>query len=246
MAIFPHIDLEAKVQENEKTRINCEKSFQTQDESGITLVRIRPDNTIAGWITIAQLLPTVIGDVNDNASFYLDWQYNTAGTYTAEVEITTDSLPVVASKDIIVVTELAEHLFSNDNDLEAFEPDILKYIKDGKNSYNDFHRSAQATIMDDIYRSRIFDTDGNKLTVADVLDVSELNPWAVNMVLNNIYQSLSNKTDDVFSVKSGYYATKAFEDRNRAMNQMRLDYNKDLALENTDTVDMRTIELVRR
>lgn len=245
MAIFPKLIVENKIQENEQTRINGTKSYKTQNEAAITLVRIRPDNALPDWITVAQTLP-LVGDVNDVSSFYIDWEYSSAGTYACEIEITTDGAPVVATADIVVVTALVENLFSSDSDLSVLEPDILKYIKEGKSSYMDFHRAAQAQIMDEIYRARIFDVNGDKLTVADVLDVSELGPWSVNVVLKNIFQGISNAKDDVFLDKSKYYGVQEFEARNRAMNQMRLDFNKDATLVGDEPVDMRTLELVRR
>jgi hypothetical protein len=238
MAIFPKLEIEPKIQVGEKTRINATKSYKTQGEAATTLVRIRPDSAVATWFTVA--------DVLDASTYWLDWEYAAAGTFVCQVEITTNSVAVVSSSTIEVVTSVTEHLFSSDADIYTQEPDLMKFIKDGKSGYNDFHRLAQASIMDEIYRARLFNSSGGKLVVADVLDVSELTPWSVNMVLKNIFQALSNKTDDIFSVKAKIYGGKETEDRNRAMNQMRLDYNKDGILANTEAIDMRSIELVRR
>jgi hypothetical protein len=238
LAIFPKLEIEAKIQIGEKTRINATKSYKTQGEAAITLVRIRPDSLVATWFTVS--------DVLDASTYWLDWEYSAAGDYICQIEITTNGAAVTNSATITVVAEATENLFSKDGDISTQEPDILKFVKDGKTGFNDFHRFAQASIMDEIYRARIFNTDGGKLTVAEVLDVEELKPWSVNMVLRNIFQSISNKVDDVFQNKSNFYAAKEVEDRNRAMNQMRLDFNKDGILSTTEQYDMRSLELVRR
>lgn len=237
--IFPVLKTEKKIQVNEKTRISGIKSYTSPGEAAVSLVRIRP--TASGsFMTVSTIDPT------DYRSWYLDWQYDAAGIQTIDLEITTDGAAVVSSKTIEVVTSAAENLFSTDDDLTILESDILDYVKPGKDSFNDFHRQAQESIMDEIYRNRIFANDGSKLTVAQVVDVVELKPWSKYMVLNKIFQGLSNKIDDVFSAKSKYYAVKEHEAMQMAMNQMRLDYDKSGTIEQTEQQDLRTVVMVRR
>ena len=68
MGIFGNLHLEEKVQVNEKTRIDCTKSF-ISDEAAISLVRIKPEDG-GSFVTVT-------------SDKYLDWAYETAGTKTA-------------------------------------------------------------------------------------------------------------------------------------------------------------------
>lgn len=236
--IFPVLKIEKKIQVNEKTRINATKSYKTSEEMGVSLVRIRPSASDS-FYTVTTL------DPSDNTTWFLDWQYSTAGIKTIDLEITTDGSPVVISETIEVVTAAAENLFSVDADIVALEPDAIEYCKDGKNSLNDFHRQAQASILDELYRKKIMSTDGEKLDAEDVIDVQELKPWSIYMVLTKVFQSMSNKVDDVFAQKSKYYESKRLEAENMAMNQLRLDFNKDGNQELAEQIAYRTIEMVR-
>lgn len=238
--IFPVLKLEAKVQTNEKTRLDGTKSYTSIDEAAVSLVRIKPDSSDP-YITVA-----TGANATNSELWYLDWQYSSSGTKHPEIEITTNATPSTYTVDITVANPNAEKLFSSDTDLIAEEPDILKYVKDGKNSFNDFHRVAQEKIMDEIYRQRIFNTDGNKLTIDEVLDTVELKQWSKYMVLKLIFESMSNKVDDIFSVKSTKYAQFEQKAFNECMNQMRLDYNKDGELNKADEFDFRSVELIRR
>lgn len=237
--IFPVLKIESKVQIGEKTRINGTKSYTSPNEAAVSLVRIKPTAS-ESFITVSAL------DATDYTAWLLDWQYDTAGIQTISLEITTNGAPVVVTKTIEVVTEAAEKLFSSDADIEYLEPGLIEFVKYGKNSFNDVHRQAQSAIMDEIYRNRIFAADGSKLTVAEVVDVAELKFWSIYMVLNKIFQGLSNKIDDVFAAKSKYYASKEHEALQMAMNQMRLDYDKSGTIEETEQQDFRSVELVRR
>lgn len=237
--IFPVLKVESRVQTGEKTRLNGIKSYTTPGEAAVSLVRIRP--TASGsFITVSTIDPT------DYTTWFLDWQYDTAGNQTIDLEITTNGAPVVVSKVIEVLNPVDERLFSSDLDIEQLEPGLLDFVKPGKNSFNDVHRQAQIAIMDEIYRNRILATDGSKLTALQVVDTAELKFWSLYMVLNKIFQGLSNKVDDVFANKSKYYASKEHEAMQMCMNQMRLDYNKDGTVEQTEQYDFRTVEMVRR
>lgn len=241
MAVFPILELEAKVQTNEKTRLSGIKSYLTQNEAAVVLVRIKPSANDS-FITVSATDPT------DASAWYLDWQYASAGTQTVTIEMSNGVGPTITtvSKDIEVVLPADEKLFSSDYDLAAEEPDILSYIKPGRANYNDIHRVCQYKIMDEIYRSRIFNSDGNKLTIAEVLDVEELRPWSKYMALKLIFMGMSNSVDDVFQKRSELYASYEQKAYNEAMNQMRLDYNKDGINDKADQKDWRSVDLIRR
>lgn len=237
MAVFPILELEAKVQTGEKTRLNGTKSFLTQDEAAVTLVRIRPSASDS-FITVSAV------DATDSSYWFLDWQYSTTGTKTIDLEITAGAVTTY-SATIVVTDSSTERLFSSDQDIMSEEPDILRFVRDGKSSFNDLHRTAQTKVMDEIYRAKIFDVNGAKLTVADVIEIDELKPWSKYMVLKMIFESVSNAVDDVFALKSAKYAKAELEARNMAFNQMRLDYNKDENLEVDEHQNFRSGDLVR-
>jgi hypothetical protein len=237
--IFPVLKIESKVQVNEKTRISGIKSYTSTEEASVSLIRIKPSASDS-FIEVSAIDPT------DYVAWYLDWQYSTAGTKTIDLEITTDGSAVVSQKTIEVVLSATEKLFSSDEDLVSLEPDILNYVKDGKNSFNDFHRQSQSAILDEIYRNRIMSTTGEKITVDEVLDVSEVKFWSLYMTLNKIFRSISNKPDDVFADRAKYYEKKELEAFNQAMNQMRIDYNKDGVLDDTESYNLRTVDVFRR
>jgi hypothetical protein len=241
MAIFPVLELESKIQTDEKTRLSGIKSYKTPNEIAVSLVRIQPD-TLEDFYEISASDPT------DSAKWFLDWQYATAGAKAVSLEITTDPLAtaVIITKTIEVVDPLDEKLFSTDYDLMSEEPDMLRFIKDGKSGYNDLHRTAQYKIMDEIYRQRIFNIDGNKLTLSEVLEVEELRSWSKYMVLKLVFMGISNSVGDIFQKKSELYASYEQKAFNEAMNQMRLDFNKDGKLDKADDKDFRTVNLQRR
>lgn len=241
MSMFPVLELEAKVQVNEKTRLSAVKSFKTPDEAAISLVRIKP---LASGSFI-----TVTSSPTDSSTWFLDWQYSAAATETVTVEFTVGTGPgtiTTGTATIQVVTSATEKLFSTDKDLMAEEPDILKFVRDGKSSFNDIHRVAQEKILDDIYRQGILSDDDDKLTVAEVVDTAELKQWSKYMALRIIFESVSNKPDDIFAEKALKYEKMEFSAREKAINQMQLDLDQDGTLEDAERVSYRSASLVRR
>ena len=241
MAVFPVLELETKVQTNEKTRLSGLKSYLTQNEAAVILVRIQP-SALDSFITVSAL------DATDSSFWFLDWQYSAIGIKTVVLEITNDvGTPVITtfSKDIDVTDAATERLFSTDQDLMSEEPDILRFIRDGKSSFLDLHRTAQIKILDDIYRRKILDSSGAKLTIDNVIDIEELKQWSKYMVLRLIFQSVSNKVDDIFAAKSSLYAKLEQAAMNEAMNQMKIDYNNDGLATQEESKNFRSGDLVR-
>jgi hypothetical protein len=230
MAIFPNLELEALVQENDKTRLDARKSFVTPDEANITLVEIEPESG-AGFIDVT-------------SGKFLDYQFATAGTQTVTVRVTTDGAPVTSTKDIEVVDATTDALFSSDAELTAHEPDILKYVRAGRNSYLDVHRSAQDRIITWLDEHRIWDGDGARLTKDAILDVEEVNDWSKYLTLRLIFEGLSNDVNDVFSSKARGYARMEEEARNRTA--IRLDRDGDGTADVSEFSELRSARLVRR
>jgi hypothetical protein len=230
MAIFPNLELEPVVQVNDRTRLSGLKSFITQDEDPISLVRIRPE-AAGSFIDVTSLK-------------YLDWQYATDGTKTVTIEVTTDGSPVTVDKDILIITAADDKLFSSDGDLIGHEPDIMNYVRKGRNSFLDFHRSSQDRILGWLDEQRIHDSNGNRLTKDAVIDIEEVNDWSKFQTLQFIFESLSNAIDDIYMAKARTYKQMAQEARNRAV--LRLDTDGDAVISSSEKQDVRSFNLLRR
>lgn len=233
--IFPVVHLDEVIQINEKTRIDCSQSFVSKGTVAITKVEVEPEAS-AGYIDVYNV---------DSGEWYLDWVYLTAGTKTVSVKITAGTTETV-TKTLSVVSVASDALFSSDNTLKAIEPDIMKWLPDGKSSWNFAHRRAQEIILNTLYKNRIYTTDGSKLTKAEVLDVSEVSDWSTYLVLGMIFNGISNAVDDVFSRKSALYNSKAHEAQNLAFNVLKLDYDKSGTLTNGEKYDLRSGSMIRR
>jgi hypothetical protein len=227
--IFPVIQLEASVQESDKTRLDATKTYITPDEAAITLVEIEP-HTGDGYI-----------DVTTN--LYLDWQYPTDGEKTVTLRVTTDGAPESLIKTIMVLSVADDKLFSSDQDLMPYEPELLNWVRAGRNSFLDVHRASQDRILTYLDEKRIWDTNGDRLTLDAITDVVEVKDWSKFMTLRLIFEGISNATDDVFHEKALRYKALEVEARNRAA--LRLDRDGDGETDVTK-LDMRSIFMVRR
>lgn len=227
--IFPVIELEEIVQVGDKTRLDARKSYITPDEANVTLVEIEPD---AG-----------VGYINVTSTKYLDWQYSTDGDKTVSLRVTTDGSPELLTATLPVITEADDKLFSTDSQLLPYEPNILKWVREGRNSFKDVHRAAQDRILKFLDENKFWDINGNPLTKDDVIDVSEFNDWSKFMVLKFIFEGLSNATDDIFHEKALRYREKEELARNRAI--IRVDKDNDGIVESEEFQDLRSIEIIR-
>lgn len=243
MPIFPKLELEEKVQVGDKTRLDGSKSFKTDEVTAVSLVRIKPES---GGVFIS----VAVSDVTNPKKWYLDWQYSTTGAKTVTIEITDSATPtpnVTTSTDTLdVVSVSSENLFSKDTDLVSEEPDILKYVRAGRASFIDIHRVAQENILNEIYKNRILNKNGEKLTASEVLDVNEVKLWSKYMVLKMIFEGLSNAVEDVFSNKAQKYLRKENEWREMSFNLLKIDYNLDGELTNEERLDFRSSVLIKR
>ena len=227
--IFPNLKLESIVQVDDKTRLDGRESYTTNDEADITLIEIEPEAS-AGFIDVT-------------SDMYLDYQYATSGDKTVSIRITTDGAPVTTTKDLTIITEADDKLFSKDSDLVTHEPDILNYVREGRNSFLDVHRMAQTRIIAWLDEHRIWAPDNSKLTKDNLTELEEFAQWSKFLVLRYIYEGISNATDDIFWEKRNRYMSLEEAARNRGA--LRLDRDGD---GNTDTslVNMRSLNLVRR
>lgn len=225
--IFPVLELEKTVQVNDRTRLDARKVYLTPDEAAITLVEIQPSAS------------DVFYDVTSKK--YLDWQYSTDGTAAVVVRVTTDGSPTTFSKNIEVQSEVDDKLFSSDSELLPYEPSILQWTREGRNSFLDVHRASQERILKYLDENRFWDEDGKPLTKEDVIDIEEFKDWSKFMTLRLIFEGLSNATDDIFHQKALRYRKMELEARDRA--KMRVDLNNDGTVDDDEWHDFRSIEL---
>lgn len=228
--LFPVLKYELKIQQDDRTRLDASESFVSQDEASISSVRIRPDAS-GSFIDVTQ-------------NKYLDWAYAVDGSETITVEIDNGTGPITKDYTIEVLSVVDDYLFADDSDLISFEPDLLRFVRKGRHSFKDIHREVQTLIIAELDEMRIWDEDGNKLTKAAVVDVSEVREWAKFYALKIIMEGQSKTPDDVFSEKAKKYAAMRDKHKNRAA--IRLDRNGDGIIEDSEAKDLRTFNLRRR
>ncbi len=225
--IFPHIQAEIVVQENDKTRIEVSRSF-ANDES-ITMYEISVDGG------------TIWYDVT--ADMYLDWAFATAAVETITVRLTGSvSSPITDTKSIVVKTAAEDNLFSSDDDLVQHEDDILNYVREGRSTFLDKHRLAQKVILNELDKNQIWKDDNTRYVASDIVDIQEFAEWSKYLVLRLVYEAISNATDDVFSQKAARYRDEETHAKKRAC--LRLDSNGDGEIDNTEQVDLTAGNLV--
>ena len=238
--IFHKVMLEPVVQIEDMTRIDAGASFVSSDEGVITLIRISPDNGV-NWYDVT----AVSGSMT---KWFLDWAFATSGIKTIKVEITT-TLTAATEKDftIEVKTKAEDCLFSDDMDLIKFEPEILCYLRKGRCSFLDIHRSAQRMILDYL-NLQIEVNDCNyekvprKLTCNDLFSKDEVKTWSIYQTLTLIFEGLSNQVDDIFQRKADDY--RKLKDAAKARAEITVDYNQDGTPDKIEKT--RTSRLTRR
>ncbi len=230
MAIFPNLIVEPVVQVNDRTRLDASKSFVTQDEDAISSIEIRPSSSESF--------------INVTTDKYLDWEYAASGTETITTRIIAGSATGEIETEIQVITANDDYLYSNDSDLQMQESDIMKWVKDGRNSYKDLHRRAQTLILNHLRKQGYVDVNGDPYTKEAIVDIEEVKQWSTFIVLRIIFDSISNAVDDVFAAKSKYYKGQEVEWRNQAV--LRLDTDGDGVVDDGEQVDIQSGVVVRR
>jgi len=230
--IFPKNTHELVVQVDDKIRLDATLSFVTEGET-ITDIEIKPSAT-----------DSFISVMNDDYDkWYLDWAYEDEGEITVSLKITSDLGTKTKNYSITVLTEEEDALFSNDNDLIAYEPDLKRMLPQGKNSFIYAHRKAQEKILAYLDEQRIWKSDNTRFSKNDITDKEEFHRWSVFQTLLIIFESMQVSVNDIFQEKREQYDKDMREARNRA--SLRLDVDGD---GNTDTVpyNIRSTMMVRR
>ncbi len=236
MAIFADLELEKTIQINDKTRLNATKSFVSKDEAAVTLVEIEPE-AASGFVDVT-------GTSSSSSDWFLDWQYSGATrTVTATTRITTDGAPTSFTNTIEVVTAVDDKLFSTDSDLLPLEPDILKWVPIGRNSFFNVHREAQELIIAWLDEQGYVDVDLEPLTKADIIDLEEVRKWSTNLTLKLIFEAIKNSVDDVFAQKATTYEGQEVFHRKRAV--LRIDLNNDGVVDDNEALNFKSFDLIR-
>jgi hypothetical protein len=225
--LFPLIRTDEKVQIGDKFRFDASKSFVAPSGT-ITKYEFDPNND-STWIDA--------GTTN-----YLDWVYQTAGSKTCGLRITSGTT-ATTTVTLTAVNAATDALFSNDSDLVEIEPTIMKYLPQERSSFKYVHRRAQKHILDSLDQHRIHLADGSRITAAEILDVQEVKNWSTLQTLAYIFDGNSNSTDDVFAKKAKLYRDKASAAMHLAF---RYDYNQDEELTEDENRDLFTTEMIRR
>jgi hypothetical protein len=240
--IFAKLNCEDIVQTLDQTRIDASKCF-SDSISIISKIEICPD-----FAVVAPLTP-VYYDVTTLK--YLDWSYSTENKttgYTVKLRLTDSATPtpnvVYDTKYIKAYSSTTDLLVSSDNDLITYEADVLRYVRPGRNSFLDIHREARDEIMRVLNQKGIKDSDGDKLTIASLLDKEEIKNWSRFFVLKVIFESFSNQIDDVFDRKSKKYFSLMMQYQTTSLANLTLD--TDLDDEEDTIVHLSSIELRRR
>lgn len=225
MALFPVLKFEEIVAVDDKTRLDARDSYANGGDA-ITQLEIDPGTGTYIDVTSAK---------------YIDTQFPSAGDKTINVringtEVKSFTLPVISIAD--------DKLFSNDADLETHEPDILKYVKAGRNSFKDVHRRAQTIILDWLDKNRVWKKQDARYTKDDLVDVQDFVEWSTFLTLQLIFEGLSDKNDDKWKAKADKYKADALDARERGT--YRLDYNEDGTLTLGEKVDNWSKELIRQ
>ena len=228
--IFPNLQLEPIVQVNDRTRLDASKSFVTADESAISSIEVM---AASGGDFI---------DVTTNQ--YLDWQYSASGVQTVTCRVTAGAASAQVTASISVVTADSENLFSSDQELKTHEPDILKWVEDGRNSFINIHRKVQTLIMDHLRNEGYVDVNGDPYTQAAVTDVAEVRQWSSRWVLQLIFAGLSNAVDDIFQQKSDDYSLQRQKWESTAL--LRIDTDGDGVTDNNEGIDTLSTFVGRR
>ncbi len=135
-------------------------------------------------------------------------------------------------------------LFSSDQDLTTWEPDIIKWVQKGRTSFLNAHREAQDQILYYLDKNGYTNIYQEKYDKFDIVDHSEVNEWSAFLALSIIMWGISNKSDDVFLKKHFEYKSKSSEARDRAV--LRLDLNEDGVADTNEHVDISSGTLVTR
>lgn len=143
-----------------------------------------------------------------------------------------------------VYSEDGDRLFCSNQDLTAHEPDLMKWVPQGRSSFKDVIRRSQKLIIAWLDEKGYVNVYGNKFDKHDIIDLEEVRQWSIFQTLKLIMQGLSNVTDDVFDKKAKEYSK--FEEAARQRVILRIDTNRDGAADAMEGLSISSGSLYRR
>jgi hypothetical protein len=221
--IFPVLISEPIVQVGDRTRFDASGSYT--NSSQITKIEI----------------DVGFGYVNITGPKFYDTQFDTDGEKTITLRINDN---ITKSFTIDVISAEDDLLFSDDAKLIVYEPNIMLYVRQGRNSYKDVHRRVQGLILDWLDSNRFWKSNGDRFTKADLVDLQDFREWAAFYALKVIFEGLSDKVDDKWAVKAARYTKLGVEARQRGT--FRLDRNGDGSITSGERVDNISKGLIRQ
>ncbi len=230
--IFINCIKEPLVQVSDKTRVDVSTSFVSGD--GITGITINPDGY--GPISVFNV---------DQSKWYLDWAFDTSGTKTIEVEATDGVTTISQTFDIEIISESDDNLYSNDSQIFTIESELRRYLPDGRNSFKNIHREAQARIINFLDRKRIWSENGEPYSKNQLNLFDELSKWSLYETLFIIYTDLFISVGDKFAEKVNQYKELRNYERERASVRIDKDGNGTFEPEK-DIQELKSFRLIKR
>jgi hypothetical protein len=210
--MFPIISAEPSVRASEKTRIDGSKSFSSVEGEIVSMSVVVEGNTI---------------DITENK--YLDWCFKYPSQYTVKIIVSDATSPTPLTEEvsatITVMSKEEDNLLSEDSDLLAYEPDLYRYLPAGRSSFADVGRVARDRILSWLDEHRIWDSNGDRLTLSALMSKVEFKDWSRFASLRIIFEAQSNSIDDIFSAKALKYSK--LEDACKARSAVRIDSDGD-------------------
>lgn len=234
MAIFPYLDLETTVQVGDRTRLDASKTFFTPGLGDVASYEIDAGD---GYIDVT-------------TDKYLDYAFGSSGVKQIVCRVITASgvdvsgATGVGSASLTVVTAAQDNLYATDQDLKQHEPDILKWVEDGRNTFLNIHRRAKKVMLDWLTREGYRNWNLSSYNGTEFYNLEEVNQWATFTALRLIFEGMSNSTDDIFHQKSLRYSEMEMKWRSTLMLRIKFP-NNDGTFPGT-AIDTRTITLFRR
>lgn len=231
--IFLSCIRESLVQVNDKTRIDVSKSFVSG--SGITGILIKPEASGA-FVSVYN---------TNQAKWYLDWAYSTAGVKVISVQATDGVTTVTQNFELEVISEANDNLYSTDEHIFAIESELKRYIPEGRNSFKNIHREAQSRILNYLDRKRIWNTNGEPYTNDQLNINNELSKWSLYEALFIIYSDLFVSVGDKFAEKINQYKELRNAERDRA--SLRIDKDNSGTFDGSSEIqDLKSFRMIRR
>jgi len=237
--IFPVIECDDIVQVNDKFRILADKTYKTPDEAAWTKVEIEPETGI-GFIDVTGDLTKPKPEKN----WFLDFQYDAAGAKTVTLRVTIGLNVVTETKQVVVLTEAADNLFSNDNLLKEIQEDVFRFLPEGRSSFKYKHRAAQNFILDWLWNNGYYKSIGNGIepyTKADVVDIEYISDWATYVVLRMLYESNQSQGGDIFRQKASDFMNSEERAREKFILKIDTDGDGELSINEGEQVTSRRL-----